>query len=120
MSIGERSRWAAIFARIQPDLTPKQMLALGVFGGNYMTDCRRISGKLVEHAKFSKNGHRASLNYFGVNASQPLDVWRKKAGSIPMIRVAGSNVLPYYSGRRCQDDLARLADGVQCDVMLRN
>ncbi len=67
-----------------PDLTPKQMLALGVFGGRYMTDCRReFPASLFKHAKFSKNGHRASLNYFGVNASQPLGIWRKKGWIYP-------------------------------------
>jgi len=33
-----------------------------------MTDCRReFPASWFKHAKFSKNGHRASLNYFGVN-----------------------------------------------------
>ena len=32
-----------------PELTPNQLLELGVFGGKYMTDCcERISGELVQ------------------------------------------------------------------------
>lgn len=63
----------------KPELTPKEMLALGVFGGKYMTDCRNefpedwFSGARLCHEK-----HDPSLNFFGVNASQPLTVWQKK------------------------------------------
>ncbi len=65
-----------------PDLTPKQMLALGVFGGRYMRDCHReFPRDWFTRAKFHPQGvpgHSPSLNYFGVDASQPLAVWRKK------------------------------------------
>jgi hypothetical protein len=63
----------------QPELTPKQMLALGVFCGKYMADTRKEFPKSwFTRAKLSKSGRDCSLNHFGVNASQPLSVWRDK------------------------------------------
>lgn len=63
----------------KPDLTPKQMLKLGVFGGKYMTDCTREFPKdWYAHAKLCPERHDPKVNCFGVNASQPLSVWRKK------------------------------------------
>jgi hypothetical protein len=62
----------------KPDLTPKQMLSMGVFGGKYMTDCQNEFPKdWFTKAKLSVSSHNAKLNYFKVNASQPLSVWRK-------------------------------------------
>ena len=63
----------------KPEVTPKQMLALGVFGGKYMTDCGKEFPKdWYKNAKLSPEKHEATLNFFGINASQPLSVWRKK------------------------------------------
>lgn len=62
----------------KPELTPKQMLALGVFGGKYMTDCKKEFPKdWFTKAKLNSEKHDAKLNLFGVNASQPLSVWLK-------------------------------------------
>lgn len=66
----------------RPDLTPKEMLSLGVFGGIYMRDCTKEFPKdWFTRAKFAPKGIKKSLkeiNFFKVNASQPLSVWRKK------------------------------------------
>ncbi len=63
----------------KPDLTPFEMLKLGVFGGKYMTDCSKEFPKAwFKGVKFSPEKHDPKLNYFGVNASQPLSVWQKK------------------------------------------
>jgi hypothetical protein len=45
-----------------------------------MTDLpQRISRELVcARAKLSPSGSEPALNYFGVDASQPLSVWRDK------------------------------------------
>lgn len=62
-----------------PQLTPRDMLTLGVFGGKYMTDCRQeFPPDWYAKAKLCHEFHDPNLNYFGVNASQPLSVWRAK------------------------------------------
>ncbi len=66
----------------KPELTPKEMLKLGVFGGRYMRDCRdEFPDDWFKEAKLhpeGEPGHSKKLNYFGVDASQPLSVWKKK------------------------------------------
>jgi hypothetical protein len=93
----------------RPDLTPKEMLALGVFGGKYMTDARdEFPEDWFEHAKLSPAKHDKSLNYFGVDASQPLSVWQAK-GWINRDDPRGwfQWYCRYYSGRRLPDEDAR-------------
>jgi hypothetical protein len=63
----------------KPELTPKQMLELGVFGGKYMTDSTKEFPKSwFAHAKLATEKSDPAFNFFGVKASQPLSVWRKK------------------------------------------
>jgi len=63
----------------RPELTPKQMLELGVFGGKYMTDCRdEFPKSWYENAKLCHELHDPRLNFFRVNASLPLSVWKAK------------------------------------------
>ena len=63
----------------KPELTPGQMLELGVFGGKYMTDCRgEFPTGWFKKAKLSPEKKDPSLNLFKVNASLPLKVWRQK------------------------------------------
>ena len=93
-----------------PELTPKQMLALGVFGGKYMTDCRREFPKSwFTHAKLAGERRDASLNFFRVNASQPLSVWRRNgwvSGQDP--RGWFQWYCRYYMGRRSADDARQI------------
>lgn len=90
----------------EPELTPKQMLELGVFGGKYMTDCTaEFPPDWFDNARLSPDCHDARLNCFGVNASQPLSEWRKK-GWIYAEDPRGwfQWYCRYYMGRRCDDD----------------
>ncbi len=61
-----------------PELTPKDMLELGVFGGKYLNDCwDEFPEDWFIHAKIS-DVKNVELNYFSVDASQPLSEWQKK------------------------------------------
>ncbi len=89
-----------------PELSPQQMLELGVFGGRYMTDCRKeFPASWFKNAKLCHERHEPSLNFFGVNASQPLSVWRAK-GWIYREDPRGwfQWYCRYFLGRRCPDD----------------
>jgi hypothetical protein len=90
----------------EPELTPKEMLELGVFGGKYMTDCAdEFPADWFENAKLCDERHDPKLNYFGVNASKPLSYWREK-GWIYREDPRGwfQWYCRYYSGRRSIDD----------------
>ena len=94
-----------------PDLTPAEMLELGVFGGKYMTDCRdEFPASWFTHAKLSPGKADPSINYFGVEASQPLSVWRAKGWIHPDDpRGWFQWYCRYYSGRRRDDDARQIS-----------
>jgi hypothetical protein len=89
-----------------PELTPAQMLRLGVFGGKYMTDTQKEFPKSwFARAKLSPRRRDRSLNFFGVDASQPLSVWRDKGWIHPDDpRGWFQWYCRYYMGRRLPDE----------------
>jgi hypothetical protein len=90
----------------RPELTPKEMLRLGVFGGRYMTDCRaEFPAAWFTRAKLSPGRYDSTCNYFGVKASQSLAEWRRQ-GWIHAQDPRGwfQWYCRYYSGRRTSDD----------------
>ena len=93
-------------AEFRPELTPKRMLELGVFGGKYMTDCRaEFPASWFRRAKLCATRHDPQLNRFGVNASQSLATWRRN-GWIHRQDPRGwfQWYCRYYMGRRTADD----------------
>jgi len=93
----------------EPELTPQEMLSLGVFGGVYMRDCTaEFPDSWFANAKFAPEDtyeHLAKLNYFGINASQPLSVWRWKGWINAEHDPRGwfQWYCRYYRGRRLED-----------------
>ena len=89
-----------------PELTPKQMLALGVFGGKYMTDATsEFPRSWFAGARLAPNRRDVNLNYFGVDASSPLSEWRRKGWVHPDDpRGWFQWYCRYYRGRRIPDE----------------
>jgi hypothetical protein len=90
----------------KPQLTPAQMLELGVFGGKYMTDCRReFPTSWFAGAKLSPHGRDPACNFFGVDASQSLSEWKRKGWVHPDDpRGWFQWYCRYYMGRRLPDE----------------
>ena len=65
--------------RFKPELSPKKMLMMGVFGGRYMRDCQaEFPVDWFQKAKFAKDKKDIQLNFFKVDASLSLSEWEKK------------------------------------------
>ncbi len=92
-----------------PDLSPKQMLELGVFGGKYMTDCKdEFPASWYTNAKLASGPSDPALNYFRTRASQSLSVWRDKGWIHPDDpRGWFQWYCRYYLGRRSLEEDAR-------------
>ncbi len=90
----------------RPELTPRQMLELGVFCGKYMTDTRaEFPRSWFTHAKLSPERRDCSLNFFRVDASQKLSVWRAKGWLHPHDpRGWFQWYCRYYLGRRMPEE----------------
>jgi hypothetical protein len=90
----------------KPQLSPKEMLELGVFGGKYMTDCRNeFPSDWFVKAKLAVGESDENLNYFKVRASQSLAEWVRK-GWINEKDPRGwfQWYCRYYMGRRIDDE----------------
>lgn len=97
-------------SQFQPELTPKEMLQLGVFGGKYLNDCQaEFPNDWFDDAKLSATQKDITQNYFSVDASQPLSIWQQKGWIHPQDpRGWFQWYCRYYMGRRTEDDARQI------------
>jgi len=94
----------------KPELTPAEMLGLGVFGGCYMTDCQaEFPAEWFAGAPLSPGKPDKTCNHFNVIASQPLAEWRRKGWIHPDDpRGWFQWYCRYFMGRRHEDDARQI------------
>lgn len=88
-----------------PDLTPPEMLALGVFNGRYFPEpVDEFPRSWFENAVLSDVPDPA-VNCFGVEASLSLEEWQRKGWIHPEDPLGWFQwYCRYFMGRRMQDD----------------
>lgn len=94
----------------KPELSPEEMLGLGVFGGVYLRDCvLEFPASWFKDAKFATGKRDKNINFFKVNASQPLAEWQRKGWIHPDDpRGWFQWCCRYYFGRRHEDDMRQI------------
>ena len=85
-----------------PELTPKEMLELGVFEGRYLNDCRaEFPADWFENAKLSLDAPDIMKNCFQIKSRMSLPEWRKRGWILdPDPRGWFQWYCRYYLGRR--------------------
>lgn len=93
----------------KPDLTPAEMLHLGVFGGFYFHGYHdEFPKEWFEGTRLASVKADPKLNFFEVQASQPLQVWRDKGWMYPDDPKGWFQwYCRYYMGRRLPEEDAR-------------
>lgn len=86
----------------KPELTPQDMLELGVFEGHYLNDCQNEFPKAwFKKARLSIEKPDISCNCFKIKSRQPLFVWQQKGWIYgPDVRGWFQWYCRYYMGRR--------------------
>ena len=93
-------------SQFNPELTPLEMLELGIFGGKYMRDCQdEFPKSWFKDAKLAEGSKDPKLNYFGVDASLSLSQWENKGWIHPADpRGWFQWYCRYYYGRRIEEE----------------
>ena len=86
----------------QLELTPPEMLRLGVFEGHYLNDCiDEFPASWFEGAMISEHGPDINKNLFQIKSRLPLSEWKKRGWIIgPDPRGWFQWYCRYYMGRR--------------------
>lgn len=90
----------------EPDLTPKQMLKMGIFGGAYFPQPPKEFPRDWFDGVEVRAQKDPELNYFKVPASQSLQVWQEKGWINERYDPKGwfQWYCRYYLGRRIPDE----------------